>query len=501
MNGDELPDGWAVARLGDVVELVSGAGFPLDQQERQGLALPFFKVGNLADVGSSDSLKTSKHTISETTARVLRARVIPPNSVVFAKIGMAIRLNRRRLLGCFACIDNNMMAAIPGEGIDARYLLRFLETVDLLPLTQATTVPSLRKGDLEEIVVPIPPLAEQKRIIARIEEALERVNAVRARLARVLATLRRFRKAVLAAACEGRLTEDWREKVSKAESSATRVEALKREHTGYGAKRGNASPPTEEAHDLEPDDFPGTWALTQLEILCEPGRPITYGILKPGPHVPGGVPYVRVADYPQDRIVDPAGVRRTSSKIAAEYQRATLREGDLLLAIRGTFGRVCRVPAELSGGNITQDTARLGIHRSVNADYVAWCLRSPGAQDRMKRAAKGVAVRGINIGDVRALQIPVPPVDEQAEIVRRIEALLTLAEAIDRRIAASTAAADKLTQSIPAKAFRGQLVLSEAQLARREGREYESASALLARVNRAGRGAPTANKRPRTPRG
>jgi type I restriction enzyme S subunit len=335
-------------------------------------------------------------------------------------------------------------------------------------------------------LIPLPPFAEQKRILAKAEHLLARANAARERLARTATILKHFRQSVLAAACGGRLTEDWREQPRKVAPSATRVEALKEGHASYGARRRNAAPPTEEAHDLDAKDFPGTWTVTELEMLCEPGRPITYGILKPGPHVPDGVPYVRVADYPRDRILDLAGIRRTSVKIATAYQRATLRGGDLLLAIRGTYGRVCSVPAQLSGANITQDTARLSIHPSVNADYVAWCLRSPGAQDRMKRAAKGVAVHGINIGDVRALQIPVPPVEEQAEIVRRVEALLNLADAIEKRIAAATARAEKLTQSILAKAFRGELVPTEAELARREGRDYESALTLLARVKGTG---------------
>ena len=104
------------------------------------------------------------------------------------------------------------------------------------------------------------------------------------------------------------------------------------------------------------------------------------------------------------------------------------------------------------------------------------------AQNRMQRAIKGAAIRGINIGDVRALQVPVPPSGEQHEIVRRVEAMFKLADAVEKRVAAATARAEKLTQAILAKAFRGELVPTEAELARREGRSYESASDLLARI-------------------
>jgi type I restriction enzyme S subunit len=100
----------------------------------------------------------------------------------------------------------------------------------------------------------------------------------------------------------------------------------------------------------------------------------------------------------------------------------------------------------------------------------------------MQRAIKGVAVRGINIGDVRALQIPVPPLPEQRQIVRRVDALFRLADAIEKRVAAATARADKLTQALLAKAFRGELVATEAELARADGRDYEPASALLERI-------------------
>jgi hypothetical protein len=74
------------------------------------------------------------------------------------------------------------------------------------------------------------------------------------------------------------------------------------------------------------------------------------------------------------------------------------------------------------------------------------------------------------------------PLPEQHEIIRRVDALFKLADAIEARLAAATARADKITQAILAKAFRGELVPTEAELARQEGRDYEPASTLLARI-------------------
>ena len=97
---------------------------------------------------------------------------------------------------------------------------------------------------------------------------------------------------------------------------------------------------------------------------------------------------------------------------------------------------------------------------------------------------KGVAVHGINIGDVRAIQLPVPPLAEQREIVRRVEALSALADGIEARVHAATVRAERLPQAILARTFRGELVPTEAELARKEGRDYEPASILLARIRR-----------------
>jgi type I restriction enzyme S subunit len=227
--------------------------------------------------------------------------------------------------------------------------------------------------------------------------------------------------------------------------------------------------------------IPEGWRLLTLRDLVLPERPITYGILKPGPELTAGVPYVRVADFPSEKL-ELRSIRRTSAEIDQQYKRSRLRGGDLLLSIRGSVGRIIVIPDSLEGANITQDSARLTIQSSVNRDWVFWYLRSELAQSRMKRATKGVAVRGINIGDVRALQVPLPSREEQDEIVRRVESLFAYADRLEARYAAARAQVERLTPALLAKAFRGELVPQDPN--------DEPAAVLLARIHAARAAAP-----------
>ena len=144
----------------------------------------------------------------------------------------------------------------------------------------------------------------------------------------------------------------------------------------------------------------------RLDDLIEAGRPITYGILKPGSGFPGGVPVVKVKDM-HDGIIDQSDLLLTSPDIDAQYQRSKLRKGDLLISIRGSVGRMAEVPENLENANITQDTARLTIDAKYNKVYVRGVLESAPLQLEMERNIRGVAVKGINIGFLRELRIPV----------------------------------------------------------------------------------------------
>ena len=193
----------------------------------------------------------------------------------------------------------------------------------------------------------------------------------------------------------------------------------------------------------------------------------------PKEHVPDGIPYVKVRDMKGDKI-NVSSLQRTSPAIAAQYARASLKAGDILLAIRGTYGRVAEVPPELDGGNITQDTARLVPSRFVDRRYLALFLRSEYSQEYFKSVARGVAVRGVNIGDVRLCPVLLPPLAEQAKIAEEVEKRLKAADRLAKALEQQLARAATTRESLLSEALTGSLVPQSSA--------DEPASALLARL-------------------
>lgn len=210
------------------------------------------------------------------------------------------------------------------------------------------------------------------------------------------------------------------------------------------------------ADNMTLPDLPEEWAIICLEQLTSCDRVICYGILMPKENVQKGVLYVKVKDMKGDKV-DMSSLHRTKPEIAAKYARASLRTGDILLAICGTYGRIAEVPPELDGGNITQDTARLAVSPLVDKAYVAWFLRSQDAQNYFKRVARGVAVKGVNIADVRLCPVPLPSLHEQRRIVAEVESRLSIIGEVATEVDFNLQRAERLRQAILKKAFIGNL--------------------------------------------
>jgi len=488
----ELPSGWALTMIGEVADVESGFGFPKDMQGKVDGDYPFAKVSDISRAVAvlGGELRTAANFVDEGDLKSLRAKPVPAGSVVFAKIGEALRLNRRATVRVPLVLDNNCMALIPkAMGIESRYLYRFMTTVDLSPFAVATSVPSVRKGDVEGIGLALPPLAEQRRIVAKLDALTARTAHARADLDRIPALAAGYKQAVLAKAFSGELTAEWRTDKSNL-MSARAVRAAVREswlaaQAPISRRRGPIADPETGRKPLELGPLPDTWVQMDLASVTDPARLIQYGILKPGDHIDGGVPYVKVMNI-KGGVVELDKIRRTTPEIHEAYRRSSLREGDLLLTIRGTVGRLAEVPAELDGGNITQDSVRIAVLPVVSRRFIYWFMHSPAAQEYFRANQKGVAVRGINVGDVRPMEVPVCSREEQDEIVRRVDHAMVEIDRLTAEAAAARRLLDRLDQAILAKAFRGELVPQDPA--------DEPASVLLDRIRAKRAAAPKARR-------
>jgi len=172
-------------------------------------------------------------------------------------------------------------------------------------------------------------------------------------------------------------------------------------------------------------EIPEHWEVVQLHHICHPGRPIMYGIVLPGPDAEDGVPIVKGGDVAARRLA-PRQLAHTTSEIANKNKRSSLRTGDVLYSIRGSYGDVAIVPPELEGSNITQDTARVSPRRLEDSIWLSFALRSDPIFAQLDAGALGATISGINIRDLKRVKIPLPPASERELIGARLTSQITM---------------------------------------------------------------------------
>jgi type I restriction enzyme S subunit len=466
----ELPAGWSVARLNELVDILDSRRIPLNQNERdkriagksQDKLFPYF--GATGQVGFIDD-----YLFDETL-------------ILLGEDGVSFfdpYKNKAYLAHGKYWVNNH--AHVLRAKVDATntaYLEKYLNSFDYTGFVTGSTRLKLTQEAMRSIPVTLAPLAEQKRIADKLDALLAKVDACRQRLDRVPALIKRFRQAVLAAATAGDLTADWRNKCEVEKTGADLLK-LAREMHKLAAKRVEDIPMPVEDESIV--DIPNSWTVASGAEVVEPKAEIVYGIVQPGPKLEEGVPYVRGMDIENGRILVDQ-LMKTSQAIAEKYSRSALLGGDVLLGIiRAT--KVAIVPSVLNGANITQGTARFRPSSVIKTRYLAIALEAPSTQYWLHEHYRGIDMPGLNLADVRRVPIPLPPLEEQREIVRRVEALFAFADRLEARYLAARKQVDKLTPSLLAKAFRGELVPQDPN--------DEPASALLERIRaeRAGQGA------------
>ncbi len=164
-------------KLGDVCNFYAGTGFPVAYQGKDSGELPFYKVGDIANnvsVGKTH-LELCNNYISREDARVIKGVIVPKGTVVFAKIGEALKLNRRAITSCDCLIDNNAMGIAPiSYFLKEKYFFYYMKHLKMQELAESTTVPSVRKSKLEAVIIEVPTIQEQEKI----ENQLDKISDI-----------------------------------------------------------------------------------------------------------------------------------------------------------------------------------------------------------------------------------------------------------------------------------------------------------------------------------
>ena len=388
--------------------------------------------------------------------------------------------------------------------VQSKFLLYYLKSNEIklqaMGDVKSIGTPDLGLEKIKEFSIRLPPLPEQRRIIAQLEALLADVERVRGRLEAVAATMQRFRQAVLAAALEGRLSEDWREDrpvgdVQTLLNECVRQrEALWRLSTEKHGKRSGKYP---RPFDIESPlvSLPEGWTNATLSQLVFFDVGFAF---KSEEFTDEGIRLLRGENIKPGSI-DWEKTRFISRDRCQEYAQFLLEDGDIVLGMDrpliSSGLKIARVRKSDLPCLLVQRVMRFRFVKKELREFVFLCLLHSAFADSIKRGGlTGSDLPHITGDSVPKFVIPLPPLPEQHEIVRRVDALFALADRIEGEVSGALERVEALREAVLAKAFRGELVPTEAELARREGRAYEPAAVLLERV-RAGRTIPVKSPR------
>ena len=382
------------------------------------------------------------------------------------------------------------------EGIDSKYV--FYNAISdgfinsLCEKQRGASYPAVRDLDVFEQQIRLPPLVEQRRIVAKLDATMQRVEASQARLAKLPGLLKQFRQAVLAAAVSGRLTEAWRAEQPAQETGAdllARIQAERRaqweakQRAKLSGKQLSLNDDWKQRYEepAEPDtselpELPEGWVYVSVEQ--------TASVLG-GKRLPAGHdyteektqhPYLRVKDF-ENGSINQMDLKYLSPETAKHISRYTVNQNDVFISIAGSIGITGIIPPNLSGANLTENAAKITGFTGILPQYIHFFLSSSVGTRQIVDSTVATSQPKLALFRIEKLIITLPPLVEQQEIVRQVNHYFALADALETRYEQAAAMVEHLPQALLAKAFSGQLVPQDPS--------DEPAGALLERLRNA----------------
>lgn len=360
-----------------------------------------------AEMGKRETpyIAESQRTLSEQGLQNSSATLVPPYSVIMstrAPIGHLV-INTKPM-----AFNQGCRGIVPRDGLEHKYLYYFLLcSVELLnELGTGATFKELSAGKLKSVVIPVPSVEEQQRIVAILDKAFAGIAIATANAEKNLQNARELFESTL---------------------------------QSVFAEKGEG------------------WVTRKLEDIVDETCSLSYGIVQPGVDVNGGLPVVRPTDL-TNKVIHLDGLKRIEPELATSYSRTTLQGSDLLLCVRGSTGTVSIAAKELTGANVTRGIVPIRFEPTVMSnEFGYYQLISKFVQDQIKAGTYGAALMQINIRDLRKVEVKVPPIDVQKELTKKLDRLTEDVDRLESTYINKLDALVELKQTILQKAFAGEL--------------------------------------------
>ncbi|TBL93011.1 restriction endonuclease subunit S [Hafnia alvei] len=419
MSEGKLPEGWCYACVGDYLYLKNGFAFKSSSYVNASEhTYPVIRISDLNGAYASD--RNAVHVLAGESGFEINNGdlLIAMSGATTGKIG--VYSGRTPAYQNQRVGNITLHSAKNGNAKYRNFLISSLSDT-ILKIAYGGAQPNISGKAIEQITISLPPLAEQKIIADKLDTLLAQVDSTKARLEQIPQILKRFRQAVLAAAVSGKLTEEWREEKNIPFASWLTLKA-----SDVCLKIQSGSTPTG-----QPFDQNGT--IPFLKVYNIVNQKIDF-------------------DYRPQYITEE--VHYTKSK------RSIAFPGDILMNIVGPpLGKIAILSAQYPEWNLNQAITLFRVNsEKLDSKFLYYFLCEGELVRSVMHDTKGsVGQINISLTQCREARIPCPSIKEQTEIVRRVEQLFAYADGIEKQVQNALERVNNLTQSILAKAFRGEL--------------------------------------------
>ena len=379
-----VPKNWKKVFLEDVCKIVSGNGFPKAYQNLVSTGIPFIKVSDMNLNGNEKHILTSNFSVNDKIIKKINAKKYPEGTIIFPKIGGAILTNKKRILSKSSCFDNNVMGLIPNKEINGNFFYYVIQGLHLKDFIKNGPIPSLDTKKFIKFQFLLPPLSIQKQIVAKLDHIL------------------------------GELEVKKKETLSLIEQNKERIEFFEKNWMSYLTNSKIENHPKRKE-----------WKMVTLTDIVSPEK----NALKSGPfgsslkkefYVKSGYKI-----YGQEQVI--RGDHEYGNYFINENRFQMLKSCevkpyDLLISLVGTIGKTLILPHNAKKGIINPRLIKITFNKQLaDVEFFQLYFDSSNAKSHFQSKSHGGTMNILNMGILKKLLIPLPPLLIQKQIVQNIK--------------------------------------------------------------------------------